>query len=131
MTDSGIKSICSASAPAPIGPYSQAVSSGRLVFVSGQIPIDPSTGEVLGGDIRKEAALVIDNIENILSAAGTGLDSVVKVEVFLSDIENFSAVNEVYAARFTGEVKPARSVIQASKLPKGARVEMSCIAIKP
>jgi 2-iminobutanoate/2-iminopropanoate deaminase len=131
MTHNRMENIFTGMAPFPAGCYSQAVSSGDLVFVSGQIPIVPATGEVLNGTITEEVTLVIDNIEHILIAAGVGLDRVVKVDVFLSDIAHFQELDEVYSKRFTGEVKPARSLIQSSRLPRGARVEISCIAVRP
>jgi 2-iminobutanoate/2-iminopropanoate deaminase len=114
-------------APAAIGPYSQAVKSGNLLFVSGQLPIDPATGELLKGDIQAQTARVIQNITAILEAAGSNLDKVVKTEVYLADINNFAAVNETYATFFS-QSKPARQAMQVAALPKGAAIEISCIA---
>ncbi|MDP8298350.1 MAG: RidA family protein [Candidatus Tantalella remota] len=125
-----IKRIETYNAPGAIGPYSQAVLAGDLIFVSGQIPLDAATGRIVEGDISEQVNKVIDNVENILVSAGSGLDSVVKVEVFLSDMEDFSRMNEIYAERFSSEVKPARYVVQVARLPKDARVEISCIACR-
>lgn len=125
-----IRSVVTEKAPKPVGAYSQAVCAGDLVFVSGQIPIDPKTNDILCGDIRVQADLVITNIENILREEGLKLSDVVKSDIFLSDMSDFQAVNEIYAARFSGEVKPARVVVQAAKLPKDVGVEISCIAHK-
>ncbi len=125
-----IDKIETGNAPVAIGPYSQAVAAGDLIFVSGQIPLDADTGGVVAGGISEQALKVIDNVENILESAGSGLDRVVKVEVFLSDMEDFSRMNEVYSERFSGEVKPARCVVQAARLPKDVRIELSCIACR-
>jgi 2-iminobutanoate/2-iminopropanoate deaminase len=117
------------SAPQAIGPYSQAVEAGDFVFLSGQIPIDPKTGEVnlFGGDVAKQTDLVISNIEAILKARGLTLENVVKATVFLSDMGNFAKVNEVYARRF-GDHRPARVCVEVSKLPKDVGVEIDVIA---
>jgi 2-iminobutanoate/2-iminopropanoate deaminase len=118
-------------APKAIGPYSQAViaPAGRLVFCSGQIAIDPQTGELAGaGDIRLETHRVMKNLEAILRAAGTSLASVVKSTIYLVDLGNFSAVNEVYATYFPGS-PPARATVQVAALPRGARVEIDAIAM--
>ncbi|MBD3427263.1 MAG: deaminase [Candidatus Omnitrophica bacterium] len=115
--------------PAPIGPYSQAVRAGDFLFISGQIPIDPGTGRVSTADIEGQTALVIDNIEKILSSCGLELNDVVKADVFLNNMENFPRMNDVYGSRFTGNVKPARCVVQVSRLPKNVLIELSCIAL--
>ncbi len=128
MPQEPIRKIETDKAPKAAGPYSQAVSAGDYVFVSGQIPIDPGTGEVLKEGIKSQTELVIRNMEAILSSSGLGLDNVVKVEVFLKDMNDFKQVNEVYETMFTDDVKPARQVIEASKLPKDADIEISCIA---
>ncbi len=125
-----IKKVETKAAPAAIGPYSQAIIAGDFVFVAGQIPIDPDTGLLLEGSIEKQTELVIRNIKNILGASGLGLENVVKVEVFLKDISNFAKFNEVYGLNFASEVKPARAVVEVSRLPKDAGVEISCIAFK-
>jgi len=115
-------------APGAIGPYSQAVKAGNMVFCSGQIPIDPSTGEFVPGGVVEQAEQVLKNLTAVLEAAGSGLDRVVKTTVFLADMGDFAAMNEVYA-RYFGESKPARATVQAARLPKDALVEIDCIAI--
>ena len=116
-------------APAAIGPYSQAVQAGNMLFVSGQIPIDPATGEFAGTDITTQTHQSLTNVKNILEAAGYSLNDVVKTTVLLSDIANFAAMNAVYAEYFT-ENKPARAAFAAKELPRGARVEIEAIAVK-
>ena len=123
-----IIAIATDTAPAAIGPYSQAVQVGGLLFVSGQLPIDPATGEFAGPGVREEAAQSLANAAAILAAAGTGMDRVVKTTVLLADIADFAVVNEVYAAAFGGAVLPARAAYQVAALPKGARVEIELIA---
>lgn len=113
-------------APAAIGPYSQAVVTGNLVFTSGQIPLNPETGEIVGDNITEQTHRVCKNLEAVLSAAGTSLTSAVKTVCFLSDIADFSAFNEVYSQYFTE--KPARSCVAVKDLPKGALVEVEVIA---
>lgn len=115
-------------APGAIGPYSQAVRAGGMIFCSGQIPIDPVTGEFAATDIAGQTDQVLRNLEAVLEAAGAGLGDVVKTTVFLADMNDFGAMNEVYAARFGGN-KPARATVQAAALPRGARVEIECIAV--
>ncbi len=114
-------------APAPVGPYSQAIVAGGFVFCSGQIPLDPKTGAIPEGDIATEAARVMDNLKAVLEAAGSSLDKVVKTTIFLTDLGDFARVNEVYGSYFRA-APPARSTIQVGALPKGARVEIECIA---
>ena len=116
-------------APAAIGPYSQAVQAGNMLFVSGQIPIDPATGEFAGNDITTQTHQSLTNVKNILEAAGYSLNDVVKTTVLLSDIANFAAMNAVYAEYFT-ENKPARAAFAAKDLPRGALVEIEAIAVK-
>ena len=113
-------------APAAIGPYSQAVQSGRTVFLSGQIPLDPATGQLVEGDIAAQARRVFDNLRAVCEAAGGSLDDVVRVGIYLMDLEDFAAVNAVMAEAFTAPY-PARSTIQVSGLPRGARVEVDAI----
>ena len=113
-------------APAAIGPYSQAIRSGDLVFCSGQIGLDPATGELLDG-IEAQAERAIRNLGSVLDAAGLGFDDVVKTTIFLADVKDFAAVNEIYA-RFMPDPPPARSTIGVGALPKGARVEIEAIA---
>lgn len=114
--------------PAPKGPYSPAIRAGGFVFVSGQGPIDPATGEVVKRDVQQQTRLVLENVRAILGAAGSSLDKVVKTNVYLSDIANFAAMNEVYATFFTTE-PPARTTIQAAALPLGIDVEIDVIAL--
>jgi 2-iminobutanoate/2-iminopropanoate deaminase len=114
-------------APAAIGPYSQAVKVGELLFCSGQIPLDPATGEMVTGDAAAQAGRVMENIAAVLSAAGRGFDDVVKTTIFLADMADFAAVNEVYGRCFTGH-KPARSTVAVRGLPRGALVEIEVIA---
>ena len=115
-------------APRAIGPYSQAVRSGNFLFASGQIPIDPATGEFVAGGIVEQTEQVMRNVSAILEAAGATLQQVVKTTVFLADMEDFTAMNEVYG-RFFGEDPPARATVQAARLPRDARVEIEAIAI--
>jgi 2-iminobutanoate/2-iminopropanoate deaminase len=115
-------------APRAIGPYSQAIRSGNLLFASGQIPIDPATGEFVAGGITEQTEQVMRNVSAILEAAGAGLQQVVKTTVFLADMDDFTAMNEVYG-RFFGEDPPARATVQAARLPRDARVEIEAIAI--
>jgi 2-iminobutanoate/2-iminopropanoate deaminase len=116
-------------APKAIGPYSQAVAVGEWVFCSGQIPLDPGTGELVSGGIEVQTRRVLENLRLVLAAAGTGLDRVVKTTVFLADLGDFAAMNQVYAEYLEG-VSPARSTVQVAALPKGARVEIEAVAIR-
>ena len=113
-------------APAAIGPYSQAVRAGGSVYLSGQIPLDPATGELVGGDIADQARRVFDNLRAVCEAAGASLDDVVRVGIYLMDLGDFAAVNAVMADYFAAPY-PARSTIQVSGLPRGARVEIDAI----
>ncbi len=115
-------------APAAIGPYSQAIVTGNLVFTSGQIPLDPETGVLVGKDIREQTERVCKNLSAVLTAAGSSLEKAVKTVCYLSNMEDFAAFNEVYATFFTG--KPARSCVAVKTLPKGALVEVEIIAEK-
>jgi 2-iminobutanoate/2-iminopropanoate deaminase len=115
-------------APRAIGPYSQAVVAGGFVFASGQIPIDPATGQFVEGGIVEQTEQVLRNVSNLLEAAGAGLARVVKTTVFLADMNDFAAMNETYA-RFFGENPPARSTVQAARLPRDARVEIEVVAL--
>ena len=121
------QSISTPGAPAAIGPYSQAVRAGSLLFVSGQIPLDPETGVMVDGDIAVQTHRVFRNLAAILEAAGSSFERVVRVGVFLADMNDFAAMNEVYATYFTSPA-PARATIQAPRLPKDARVEIDVIA---
>lgn len=116
-------------APKAVGPYSHAMVVGDLIFCSGQIPLDPATGELVPGDIAAQTGRIIDNMVAVLTASGSALDQVVKTTVFLTDMGDFAAMNEVYAARF-GDHRPARSTIAVAGLPKGARIEIECVAIR-
>lgn len=122
------KAFVSPDAPAPIGPYAQAVKGGKLVFLSGQIPLDPKTGELVSGDIRAETRQVLDNLTAVLRASESSAARVVKTTVYLTNLADFPAVNEVYAEYF-GESPPARSTVQVAALPRGARVEIDAIAL--
>ena len=124
------KAIHTNNAPAAIGPYSQAIEANGMIFVSGQLPIDPATGAFAGEDIAAQTRQSLTNIKNILAEAGAGMEDVVKTTIFLSDIANFSTVNAIYAEYFK-EPFPARSCFQVGALPKGALVEVEAIAVKP
>jgi 2-iminobutanoate/2-iminopropanoate deaminase len=117
------------SAPGAIGPYSQAIEAGGLVFASGQIPIDPATGEFVVGGVAEETEQVLKNLTEVLKAAGCGLEDVVKTTVFLADMDDFAEMNGVYG-RFFQNDPPARSTVQAARLPRDARVEIDAIAVK-
>ena len=114
-------------APGAIGPYSQAIKANGMVFCSGQIPIDPATGQFVSDDVAEQTEQVFKNLEAVLKAAGTDLGKVVKTTVFLADMNDFTAMNDVYGRWFT-ENKPARATVQAARLPRDARVEIECIA---
>jgi 2-iminobutanoate/2-iminopropanoate deaminase len=120
--------IHSDSAPRAIGPYSQAVRSGNLLFLSGQIPLDPATGQIVEGDIRAQTRRVMDNLAAVLAASGLGFSQVVKATIYVIDLADYAAVNEVYGERFN-ENPPARSTVQVAALPRGARVEIDLIAV--
>jgi len=114
--------------PKAIGPYSQAIQAGGLLFLSGQIPIDPKTGELVQGDIRQQTQRVLENIKGILDSQGLLLGDVIKVTVFLEDMGNFNSMNEIYASYFSSS-PPARSTVEVSKLPRNAGIEMEAIAL--
>ena len=115
-------------APAAIGPYSQAIRANGFVYVSGQIPIDPQTGEFVAGGVREQTEQVLKNLSAVLNAAGSGLEHVVKTTVFLADMKEFAAMNEVYAKFFAIE-PPARATVAAAGLPRDARVEIEAVAL--
>ncbi|MBK8467420.1 MAG: RidA family protein [Chloracidobacterium sp.] len=115
-------------APGAIGPYSQAIKAGGMVFCSGQIPIDPKTGEFVSQVVSEQTEQVLVNLNEVLKAAGTSLDNVVKTTVFLADMNDFVEMNEVYG-RFFSTNKPARATVQAARLPRDAKVEIECIAV--
>ena len=116
-------------APKAIGPYSQAIVPGNLIFTSGQIPLDPATQQLVTGDIRAQTERVMENLGAVLQAAGAGFAQVVKSTIFLADLADFAIVNEVYGKRFPSN-PPARSTVQVAALPKGAKVEIELIALK-
>lgn len=124
------KVIVSPDAPKPIGPYSQAIEAGDFLFCSGQIPLDPQTGQLIQGDISTQTKRILDNFEAVLKAAGAGLKNTVKLTVYLTDLGNFEALNKVLAETFKSE-PPARAVVQVAALPKNASIEMDLIAMKP
>ncbi len=115
-------------APAAIGPYSQAVRAGGFVFLSGQIPLDPATGQMVEGDIEAQTEQVMKNLEAVLAAAGTSFGNVVRATIYLTDLGDFAKVNAVYGARFPND-PPARATVQVAALPKGARVEIDLVAL--
>ena len=121
------QAVSSPSAPKAIGPYSQAVKAGNLLFVSGQVPIDPATGNLVDGDISAQTHRVFRNIGEILTAAGTSFDAVVRSTVYLLDMNDFAKMNEVYATYFSSPA-PARATVQVARLPKDAKVEIDVIA---
>lgn len=123
-----LEEIKASQAPAAIGPYSQAVQAGGTIYVSGQLPINPATGEFAGADIRAQARQSLENIKAILAAAGTDMAHVVKTTVLLQDMADFAAMNEVYAEYFS-EPYPARAAFQVAKLPKDALVEIEAVAV--
>ena len=118
-------------APAPVGPYNQAIAaSGEIIFVAGQIPLDPNTAKIVGeGDVTVQTQQVMANLEAILTAAGASFDDVVKTSVFLADMNDFAAMNAVYAKSFDEATAPARACVQVSRLPKDVLVEIECIAV--
>jgi len=123
------KVLLSDKAPKAIGPYSQGIEADGLIFMSGQIPLDPSTGAMVGGGIEVETRRVLDNLKAILESQGLDMDSVVKTTIFLADMGDFAKVNEVYGGYF-GETPPARSTIQVGALPKNARIEIEAVAVR-
>ena len=122
------KIIETSEAPQPIGPYSQAVSAGGFLFLSGQIPINPQTGELISTEVKTQTRQVLKNLESVLSAAETTLQSVVKTTIFLKSMDDFPAVNEIYN-EFFGESLPARSTVEVGRLPKNVLIEIDCIAL--
>ena len=121
------KKINSDKAPAPIGPYSQAIALDNLLFTSGQIAIDPNTGDIIDGDAVAQTRQVLENLKAVLSAAGCTIDSVVKTTIYLKNMDDFTQVNEIYAKYFSDSL-PARSTVEVSRLPKNVLVEIDCIA---
>jgi 2-iminobutanoate/2-iminopropanoate deaminase len=121
--------VATSSAPAAIGPYSQAIASGQVIFCSGQIALDPQSGQLIEGDVRAQTRRALENLSAVLAAAGSSPAQVVKTTVFLASMADFAAMNEVYAEFFGGE-PPARSTVGVAELPRGARVEVECIATR-
>ena len=129
MSTTTHQAVTTAEAPAPVGPYNQAVQAGGWLYCSGQIPLDPDTGEMVGdGDVEAETRQVLSNLQAVLSAAGTEAARVVRTTVYLVDLADFQAVNAIYAEMFGSGVSPARACVQVAALPKGSRVEIDCIA---
>jgi 2-iminobutanoate/2-iminopropanoate deaminase len=125
---SSIEIVRTAAAPEAIGPYSQATVHGGLVYTAGQIPLDPDTGELAGADIATQTHRVLENLRAVLEAAGSSLSAVLKTTVFLRDLSDFAAMNEVYAS-FFGDHRPARSTVQVARLPRDCGVEIECVAV--
>ncbi len=125
-----LEAVVTAAAPAPVGPYNQAVKAGGLLFCSGQIALDPATGEMVGaGDVEAETRQVLANLQAVLAAAGCTAQDVVRTTVFLADLADFAKVNAIYAKVFGAGVSPARACVEVAALPKAARVEIDCMAV--
>lgn len=122
--------ITTLNAPAPIGPYNQAVKIGNTLYISGQIPLKASSMELLNGTIKEETQLVMENLQSILEAAGMTFENVVKSSIFIDDMKNFGEVNQVYGAYFDNDTAPARETVAVKTLPKSVRIEISMIAVK-
>lgn len=122
------KIITTTNAPAPIGPYNQAVLSGNMLYTSGQIALDPKTGNLVTDDIKTETKLVMENLKAILSEAGMTFENILKTTIFISDMNNFGAINEVYATYFNEATAPARETVEVANLPKFVNVEISAVA---
>lgn len=120
--------VATGNAPAAIGPYSQAVQTGGFLFVSGQIPLDPDSGELVAGSIAEQTRQVMENVKAILAAAGLDMERIVKTTIYLADLDDFATVNAIYGEYFAGD-PPARATVQVSRLPRGARVEIEAIAL--
>lgn len=124
-----IRAVHTEDAPKAVGPYSQAMVAGDLIFCSGQIPLEPATGQLVVGDIVVQTARVLDNLAAVLAAAGSDLSRVIKTTVYLADLADFAAMNEEYARRF-GQHRPARATVEAGGLPRGAKIEIDCVAAR-
>ena len=122
--------ITTLNAPAPIGPYNQAVKTGNTLYISGQIPLKANSMELLNGTIKEETQLVMENLQSILEAAGMTFENVVKSSIFIDDMKNFGEVNQVYGAYFDNDTAPARETVAVKTLPKSVRIEISMIAIR-
>jgi 2-iminobutanoate/2-iminopropanoate deaminase len=132
MSSHGKSAVSTPNAPAAIGPYSQAVQTGEMIFASGQVPLDPVTGKMVDGGIREQTVRVLENLQAVLAAAGSSLQHVVKTTVFLKDMNDFATMNEIYAGYLAteGGVAPARSTVEVTRLPKDALVEIDVIALR-
>ncbi len=117
-------------APKAIGPYSQAIQAGNMIFLSGQIPLDPKTGEVVLGDIRKQTARVLENLKGVLESQNLGMEDVVKTTIFLKNLDHFNQVNDVYGTYFSSS-PPARSTVEVARLPRNVEIEIEAIAVIP
>ena len=124
------KAVYTKSAPEPVGPYNQAIVWNNLIFTAGQIAIDPASGNIVEGGVQEQTRQVLKNLEAVLKAAGSGLEYVIKTTVFLKNMDDFSAMNDVYATFFT-DTPPARSAVEVARLPKDVLVEIECVAIIP
>lgn len=130
MTSPGIEAVITSAAPAPVGPYNQAVKAAGVLYCSGQIALDPATGAMVGdGDVEAETRQVLANLQAVLTEAGCTPQQVVRTTVFLADLSDFAKVNAIYAEVFGSGVSPARACVEVAALPKGARVEIDCIAL--
>ncbi len=130
MTSPGIEAVITSAAPAPVGPYNQAVKAAGVLYCSGQIALDPATGAMVGdGDVEAETRQVLANLQAVLTQAGCTPQQVVRTTVFLADLADFAKVNAIYAEVFGAGVSPARACVEVAALPKGARVEIDCIAL--
>jgi 2-iminobutanoate/2-iminopropanoate deaminase len=128
MATSELKTVHTSNAPKAIGPYSQAVRAGNLVYTAGQVALDPASGQLVEGGIEAQTRRVLDNLAAVLEAAGSSLANVVKTTVYLQDLGEFAAMNAVYAEYFTSQ-PPARSTVQVAALPRGSRIEIDCVAV--
>ena len=125
-----LKEIKTIEAPSPVGPYSQAIMAGGWLYCSGQIPIDPSNGSIVGeGDVAAQTQQVLKNLKAVLKASGCEISQVVKTTIFLADLNDFSTVNEIYSQTFNGPIPPARACVEVAAIPKGCLVEIECIAL--
>ncbi len=124
------KIIKTKNAPAPIGPYNQAIFTGNMLFISGQIALNPETGELETGNLKKETTRVMESLKAILTEAGLNFEHVIKTSIFISDMNNFAEINEVYGSYFQPETAPARETVEVANLPKFVNVEISAIAVK-
>lgn len=131
MGDTSLKAVQTDAAPKAIGPYSQAVVANGFVFCSGQIALDPATGQLVEGDVRAQTVRVMENLRAVLAAAGVGFDRVARTTIFLKDLNDFVVVNEVYGSYFTTGHVPARATVEVSRLPRDVRVEIDMVAVLP